>query len=86
MENGLGRQSYSAGGTGIAQGNRSPKEIIIFMVFCKNMNGQNTVPTTGFESLFICNIFSNFHHGYLVSKISHQRPAKNMELNSVWTK
>lgn len=62
MENGLRRQSYSAGGREMAQGNGSPKETTIFMAFCKNMNSQNIVPRTGFESLFFHGIFSIFRH------------------------
>lgn len=75
-----GKQAKSTCAT--HQGNRSPIKIMIFMAFFRNMDSQNTVPSIGFQSLFI-HIFSNFHHCYLVSKTSHDSPAKYMEVNSV---
>lgn len=35
------------------QGNRSPNKIMIFMAFAKNTDSQNTVPSIGFQLLFI---------------------------------
>lgn len=86
MENRLRSWSYSAGGTGIAHGNRSPKETMIFTAFSKSTNSQNIIPIFGLKPLSVHDILSNFNHRYPVSKMSHWRPAKNMEANSVLIK